>query len=31
MDHIVGKGITPRDAREMKALQRKLFLKWKKA
>jgi rRNA maturation RNase YbeY len=29
MDHIVGKGITPRHAREMKSLQKKLFRAWK--
>ena len=31
MDHIVGKGITPRHAREMKALQKKLFFSWKRS
>lgn len=29
LDHIVGKGVTPRHAREMKALQKKIFKKWK--
>jgi len=31
MDHVVGRGVTVRDARAMKALQRKLFHAWVKA
>ncbi|MEO5668321.1 MAG: rRNA maturation RNase YbeY [Bdellovibrionota bacterium] len=29
MDHIVGRGVSVKDARDMKALQRQLFKKWK--
>lgn len=28
LDHVVGKGVTPRHAREMKALQKKIFKAW---